>query len=129
MFLKLLYVCKKYRQLLIIDYVKNNKWIINIPSQPRNDIWNHTNDSFRELAYLCSLKNNDLKKKISNRMKDYVPHLIKDLGLIKGANFKKLFDNAIKLVDKHHDKKNIKWIGWMDSWIEEFFPIYCHLLY
>ena len=46
-----------------------------------------------------------LKKKIINRMKDYVPHLIKDLDLIKGANFKKLFDNAIKLVDKHHDKK------------------------
>lgn len=64
-----------------------------------------------------------LKKKISNRMKDYTPHLIKDLNLIKGANFKKLFDNAIQLVDKHHDKKNIKWIGWMDSWIEEFFPI------
>ena len=56
-------------------------------------------------------------------MKDYVPHLIKDLNLIKGSNFKKIFDNAIKLVDKHHDKKNIKWIGWMDSWIEEFFPI------
>ena len=67
MFLKLLYVCKKYRELLIIDYVKNNKWIINIPSQPRNDIWNHTNDSFRELAYLCSLKNNDLKINIVNQ--------------------------------------------------------------
>jgi hypothetical protein len=67
MFFKLLYVCKKYRQLLIIDYVKNNKWIINIPSQPRNDIWNHTNDSFRELAYLCSLKNNDLKINIVNQ--------------------------------------------------------------
>ena len=49
------------------------------------------------------------------------PHLIEDLNLIQGVNFKKLFDNAIKLVDKHHDKKNIKWIGWMDSWIEEFF--------
>ena len=46
-----------------------------------------------------------LKKKILNRMKDYVPHLIKDLNLIKGSNFKKIFDNAIKLVDKHHDKK------------------------
>ena len=68
-------------------------------------------------------KNLLLKKKISNRMKDYTPHLIKDLNLIKGVNFKKLFDNAIKLIDKHHDKKNIKWIGWMDSWIEEFFPI------
>ena len=64
-----------------------------------------------------------LKKRILNRMKDYVPHLIKDLNLITGANFKKLFDNAIKLIDKHHDKKNIEWIGWMDSWIEEFFPI------
>lgn len=66
-FLKLLYVCKKYRELLIIDYVKNNKWIINIPSQPRNDIWNHTNDSFRELAYLSSFKNNDLKINIVNQ--------------------------------------------------------------
>lgn len=67
MFLKLLYVCKKYRELLIIDYVKNNKWIINIPSQPRNDKWHHTNDSFRELAYLSSLKNNDLKINIINQ--------------------------------------------------------------
>ena len=64
-----------------------------------------------------------LKKKILNRMKEYVPHLINDLDLIKGTKFKELFDNAIKLVDKHHNKKNIKWIGWMDSWIEEFFPI------
>jgi len=64
-----------------------------------------------------------LKKKIKNRMKDYVPHLIKDLNLINGKNFKEIFDNAIKLVDKNHSKKNIKWIGWMDSWIEEFFPI------
>jgi len=56
-------------------------------------------------------------------MKDYVPHLIKDLNLINGKNFKEIFDNAIKLVDKNHSKKNIKWIGWMDSWIEEFFPI------
>jgi hypothetical protein len=66
-FLKMLYICKKYRELLIIDYVKNNKWIINIPSQPRNDIWIHANDSFRELAYLSSLKNNDLKIDIVNQ--------------------------------------------------------------
>jgi len=66
-FLKLLYVCKRYRELLIIDYVKNNKWIINIPSQPRNDKWYHKNDSFRELAYLSSLKNNDLKINIVNQ--------------------------------------------------------------
>lgn len=64
-----------------------------------------------------------LKKKIQNRMKDYVPHLIKDLNLISGKTYKEIFDNAIKLVDKNHYKKNIQWIGWMDSWIEEFFPI------
>ena len=64
-----------------------------------------------------------LKKKIKNRMKDYVPHLIKDLDLINGKNFKEIFNSAIKLVDNNHSKKNIKWIGWMDSWIEEFFPI------
>ena len=64
-----------------------------------------------------------LKKKIENRMKDYVPHLIKDLDLIKGKNYKEIINGAIKIVDKNHTKKKIKWIGWMDSWIEEFFPI------
>tara|TARA_B100000787_G_scaffold164251_1_gene146729 strand:- start:3316 stop:4503 length:1188 start_codon:yes stop_codon:yes gene_type:complete len=64
-----------------------------------------------------------LKKKIKNRMKDYVPNLIKDLNLINGKNYKEILDNAIKLIDKNHSKKKIKWIGWMDSWIEEFFPI------
>ncbi len=64
-----------------------------------------------------------LKKKIQRRMADYVPHLINDLDLIDGENFKEIIDNAIKIVDKNHSKKNIKWIGWMDSWIEEFFPI------
>ncbi len=64
-----------------------------------------------------------LKKKIQKRMNDYVPHLIKDLNLIDGKTYKDLFYNAIQLVDKSHSKKNIKWIGWMDSWIEEFIPI------
>ena len=64
-----------------------------------------------------------LKKKIQSRMADYVPHLINDLDLIDGENFKEIIDNAIKIVDKNHSKKNIKWVGWMDSWFEEFFPI------
>ena len=55
-------------------------------------------------------------------MNDYVPHLIKDLNLIDGKTYKDLFYNAIQLVDKSHSKK-YKWIGWMDSWIEEFIPI------
>ena len=56
-------------------------------------------------------------------MNDYVPHLIKDLNLINGKTYKDLFYNALKLIDKNHSKKNIKWVGWMDSWIEEFIPI------
>lgn len=68
-------------------------------------------------------KLNYLKKKILKRMSDYVPHLKKNISDIKGSNFKEIFDNCLKLIDKHHNKKNLKWIGWMDSWIEEFFPI------
>ncbi len=64
-----------------------------------------------------------LKKLILKRMNDYVPHLKKDIDEIKGLNFKEIFDNAISLIEKNHEKKNIKWIGWLDSWIEEFFPI------
>ena len=57
-------------------------------------------------------------------MKDYVPHLKKNINDLKGKNFKEIFDNALKIIDKNHKKKNIKWVGWMDSWIEEFFPIF-----
>tara|TARA_B100000963_G_scaffold362021_2_gene402188 strand:- start:31057 stop:32241 length:1185 start_codon:yes stop_codon:yes gene_type:complete len=66
---------------------------------------------------------NSLKKNILKRMDDYVPHLKKNINNLKGKNFKKIFDNALKIIDKNHKKKNPKWIGWMDSWIEEFFPI------
>lgn len=65
----------------------------------------------------------DLKKNIVLRMNDYVPHLKKDINDLKGHTFKIIFDNALKIIDKNHKKKNVKWIGWMDSWIEEFFPI------
>lgn len=68
-------------------------------------------------------KLNHLKKQILKRMNDYVPHLKKDIHNIKGSNFKEIFDNAFKLIDKHHNKENIKWLGWLDSWVEEFFPI------
>ena len=64
-----------------------------------------------------------MKKKILIRMNDYVPHLKKNINELEGKNFKEIFDNALKIIDKNHEKKNIKWIGWMDSWIEEFFPI------
>ena len=51
---------KKYRELLIIERVIRNKWTIQIPRQPQQQIWRHNNDSFRELALLFKKNNNDL---------------------------------------------------------------------
>jgi len=42
-----------YKIKLILQYMKNNKWIINIPIQPHpNGFYRHNNDSFRELCKL-----------------------------------------------------------------------------
>ena len=49
---KTLWNLKKYRELSIIQRIIDNCWHIRIPSQPREHIWNHKNDSFRELAEL-----------------------------------------------------------------------------
>ena len=43
-----------YRELLIIFRVINDKWVFTIPKQPAGGIWNHANDSFREMARLWS---------------------------------------------------------------------------
>ena len=43
---------------------------------------------------------------------------------LKGLNYKSVFDSAIKIIDKNHQKKNIKWIGWMDSWIRRIFFLF-----
>jgi len=59
-FINALKTLNRYKELLIIDRIINNKWIIKIPKQPRNGIWNHNNDSFRELALLMKQKNSDV---------------------------------------------------------------------
>ena len=59
-FINALKSLKRYKELLIIDRIINNKWIIKIPKQPRNGIWNHNNDSFRELALLMKQNNSDV---------------------------------------------------------------------
>jgi hypothetical protein len=52
--------CKSYRELAIIDRIVNDKWNIIIPKQPMGYPWNHTNDSFRELALLLRRNNTDV---------------------------------------------------------------------
>ena len=59
-FINALKTLNRYKELLIIDRIINNKWIIKIPKQPRNGIWNHNNDSFRELALLMKQNNSDV---------------------------------------------------------------------
>jgi len=59
-FINALKTLKRHKELLIINRIINNKWIIKIPKQPRNDIWNHNNDSFRELALLMKQNNSDV---------------------------------------------------------------------
>tara|TARA_Y100000996_G_scaffold415577_1_gene411372 strand:- start:5705 stop:7261 length:1557 start_codon:yes stop_codon:yes gene_type:complete len=59
-FINVLKRLNRYKELLIIDRIINNKWIIKIPKQPRNGIWNHNNDSFRELALLMKQNNSDV---------------------------------------------------------------------
>ena len=59
-FINALTKLKRYKELMIIDRIINDKWIIKIPKQPRMGIWNHKNDSFRELAMLYKKNNSDV---------------------------------------------------------------------
>ena len=49
-----------YKILAIIFRVINNKWILKIPKQPQQGMFHHTNDSYRELAFLLKIKNDDV---------------------------------------------------------------------
>ena len=63
-FINALRKLKRYKELMIIDRIINDKWIIKMPKQPRMGIWNHKNDSFRELALLLQKNNNDVKMEL-----------------------------------------------------------------
>ena len=59
-FINALRKLKRYKELLIIDRIINKNWTIKIPKQPQPGIWNHKNDSFRELALLYKKNNGDV---------------------------------------------------------------------
>ena len=48
----------RYKESVLINKSLNGKHIITIPKQPKNNIYNHNNDSFRELAALGSKHKN-----------------------------------------------------------------------
>ena len=49
-----------YRELAIAMRVINDKWVVKIPQQPKPHPYDHTDDSFRELAPMWALKNTDV---------------------------------------------------------------------
>jgi len=57
---------KRYKELLIINRIIHNKWVIKIPKQPLNGLWKHSNDSFRELALLLQKNNSDVKIELTD---------------------------------------------------------------
>ena len=63
-----LYRCKKYKELICLERMLKDKWIIKIPKQPRNDKWNHDNTSFRELAMLFQKNNPDVKIELTDNV-------------------------------------------------------------
>ena len=65
--INLLKQIKDHKSLMIIDRILNNgSWILQLPAQPSiyGGIWNHADDSFRELIRLC--EHNDLVIETSN---------------------------------------------------------------
>ena len=64
--LKCLNYIKDYKSLLIINRMVTGKWAVQIPQQPIEGKWYHSNDSFRELLVLVEEKNKDLELEIIN---------------------------------------------------------------
>ena len=63
--LSMLHHCKKYRELLCVQRMLDNKWTIQIPRQPMAGAWQHANDSFRELCILLKSKNKDVEVELN----------------------------------------------------------------
>lgn len=123
-FLSLLIKAKYYRELLIINRSLKGFWSINIPKQPRNDIFNHNNDSFRELAVLMANNNKDLKINITPNTNCNIDNkvILYDRPTLKWFDIecKKAFCLLLGNGSIHHEGKEIQknnlkvlpWIFW-----------------
>jgi hypothetical protein len=80
---------RRYKDIMLIWRIINKKWVIKIPSQPRENIWNHANDSFRELAYLYKENNNDV-----------------DIQVVDNTNHCWLYPNIL-----FYDRPNHEWFN------------------
>lgn len=55
-----------WKELAIIYRVINHKWVLTMPKQPKQGMFFHNNDSYRELLLLFSLSNKDIDIKYTN---------------------------------------------------------------
>ena len=52
---------RRYKEMAIIERIINNSWLIKIPKQPKDGMWKHPNNGFRELTVLLQKNNVDIK--------------------------------------------------------------------
>jgi hypothetical protein len=119
--INLLKIADKYNELLCIHKIINNGfWKIKIPQQPRNNIYNHANDSYRELLMMYK---KDVKLETSEcdniLFSDLValydrPTLIWLNDEVKNANLCLLGNGDINEEGKHLQKfvDTKPWIFW-----------------
>jgi len=117
---------KMYKSLAIIFRVIHNKWILKIPRQPLQGLGYHKNDSYRELALLMKINNNDVDMIYNNSMHCWLePNILTyDRPTLQWLNNE--INNASSLllgngdinkegkeITKHFPNINIKpWIFW-----------------
>ena len=124
-FIEQLKKARYYSELAIIYRVINGKWVLNIPVQPREGIWNHKNDSFRELAVLYRTKNKDVDVDLSKSGHCWLqPNiLLYDRPTMEWFN-REVLDSSLVLFgngDKNVELPKLKIMGLLGrSWI--FWP-------
>lgn len=62
---KLFMACERYRECCLIHRMLYGKWIIQVPKQPMPNVWQHNDDSFRELARIWTRVIPDLEVRYS----------------------------------------------------------------
>lgn len=124
-FIKKMMEAKLYKELAIVYRVIHDKWILQIPKQPMSGLWNHKNDSYRELPILFKIKNKDVDVEYNKNsghcwLKPNIltydrPTLEWCNQEIKNASLLLLGNGDIKVEGKRLEKFNIiikPWIFW-----------------
>lgn len=62
-FIQLMKQARLWKELAVVYRVINDKWVLTIPKQPKQGLFFHKNDSYRELPLLFKLNNDDVDVK------------------------------------------------------------------